>query len=397
MAMRAPAGFISAFYDPLKNPDAPFSVSASSGDSSASVSFTAPSNIGGSAITAYYAVSNPGQITATAASSPVSVTGLSNGTSYTFNVWALNSYGPGVWSTATGSVTPSLPIGIFAGGYTPSYVNNIDYVTISSAGNATNWGQLTVTVSYAMAAASSSRGLVAAGLNGSGGVATIGYITFASAGNAVTFGNMTNISSDGGAGSGSSTRGIFAGAGSPVLPIDYVTFATTGNSSSFGNLTLARTYLSSVSSPTRGIWAGGYNSGGSPTSRIDYVTIATTGNASTFGSLTQSKYNLSGSSNSTLGLVGGGWTTTRVSSIDYITIATTGNGTSFGNLSVVRETMGACSSTTQALWGGGYGPFATSSILYTTIATSGSTSAFGNLTAAREQVVGCSNASGGVQ
>jgi hypothetical protein len=73
------------------------------------VTFTAPSNVGGSAITNYYAVSNPGQITASSVTSPVTVTGLTNGTSYTFTVWALNSFGPSAYSAASGSVTPSFP------------------------------------------------------------------------------------------------------------------------------------------------------------------------------------------------------------------------------------------------------------------------------------------------
>jgi len=109
MSMRYPAGFIRPGYDPLKNPDAPTIGTATGGDASASVAFTAPSDTGGSAVSAYYAVSNPGGITASGATSPVSVTGLTNGTPYTFTVWALNTYGPGPYSAASGSVTPVNP------------------------------------------------------------------------------------------------------------------------------------------------------------------------------------------------------------------------------------------------------------------------------------------------
>jgi hypothetical protein len=104
--MRYAAGFISAFYNPLKNPDAPTIGTAASGDASASVAFTAPSNVGGSAITSYTAISTPSGITGTAASSPITVSGLSNGTAYTFKVLATNSYGPSVLSSASNSVTP---------------------------------------------------------------------------------------------------------------------------------------------------------------------------------------------------------------------------------------------------------------------------------------------------
>ena len=76
------------------------------GSQSVQVTFTAPANIGGSAITSYTATSNPGGITGTAASSPVTVTGLTNGTTYTFTVTATNSYGTGVASSASNSVIP---------------------------------------------------------------------------------------------------------------------------------------------------------------------------------------------------------------------------------------------------------------------------------------------------
>jgi hypothetical protein len=118
--MRYAAGFISAFYNPLKNPNAPTIGTATAGNASASVTFTAPSDIGGSAITGYTVVSTPSGFTGTAASSPVTVSGLTNGTAYTFTVFATNSYGPSVLSAASNSVTPSsLPaIGsAYQGGY----------------------------------------------------------------------------------------------------------------------------------------------------------------------------------------------------------------------------------------------------------------------------------------
>jgi hypothetical protein len=74
---------------------------------SASVSFTAPVNDGGSTITGYTVTSTPDNITATGASSPIVVTGLTNGTSYTFTVRATNAVGDGPESVASNSVTPS--------------------------------------------------------------------------------------------------------------------------------------------------------------------------------------------------------------------------------------------------------------------------------------------------
>ena len=88
-------------------PGAPTSVSASAGNQSADVSFTAPTNAGyPSTITTYLATSTPGNFTGTASSSPITVSGLTNGTSYTFTVAAQNASGYGAQSSPSGSVTP---------------------------------------------------------------------------------------------------------------------------------------------------------------------------------------------------------------------------------------------------------------------------------------------------
>ncbi|WP_445777224.1 Ig-like domain-containing protein [Shewanella sp.] len=86
---------------------APVIGSATAGDAQASVSFTAPANNGGSAITGYTVTSSPGGLTATGTSSPITVTGLTNGTAYTFSVTATNSAGTSSSSSASNSVTPS--------------------------------------------------------------------------------------------------------------------------------------------------------------------------------------------------------------------------------------------------------------------------------------------------
>lgn len=192
MPLRPPAGFISAFFDPLKNPDAPTAATATGGDASASVAFTAPSNVGGSAITAYYAVSDPSQVTVSGATSPITVTGLSNGTAYTFSVWALNSYGPSAFSAATGSATPVLARGLFSGGISASgNTNTIDYISIASTGNATTFGQLVTSSSQSGACSSSTRGVFGGGYYGPGWYSAINYVTLASTGNTTSFGTLS--------------------------------------------------------------------------------------------------------------------------------------------------------------------------------------------------------------
>jgi hypothetical protein len=87
-------------------PNAPTIGTATAGNAQAAVAFTAPSVTGGPSITSYTATSSPGGITGSAASSPITVSGLTNGTAYTFTITATNSIGTGAASAASNSVTP---------------------------------------------------------------------------------------------------------------------------------------------------------------------------------------------------------------------------------------------------------------------------------------------------
>ena len=78
-----------------------------------SVPFTAGSTTTGGPIFSYRAVSNPGSITGTGTSSPITVSGLTDGTAYTFTVAAVNATGNSPFSAASNSATPTLPPGSF--------------------------------------------------------------------------------------------------------------------------------------------------------------------------------------------------------------------------------------------------------------------------------------------
>ncbi|MGI8681256.1 MAG: fibronectin type III domain-containing protein [Mycobacteriales bacterium] len=88
-------------------PSAPTNVTATAGNTAATVRWTAGSNRG-SAITGYTVTSSLGGFTASVGGSATSATvsGLSNGTSYTFRVTATNSVGTSVASAPSNAVTP---------------------------------------------------------------------------------------------------------------------------------------------------------------------------------------------------------------------------------------------------------------------------------------------------
>lgn len=89
-------------------PGAPGAVAATPGDGRATVSWQAPSSDGGSAILRYRVVGTPGDaaVTVDAPATSALVTGLTNGTAYTFTVRAVNAVGEGSASGPSVPVTP---------------------------------------------------------------------------------------------------------------------------------------------------------------------------------------------------------------------------------------------------------------------------------------------------
>lgn len=112
---------------PSTAPGAPTVGTASAGNAQATVTYTAPASDGGSTITEYIATSSPDSITGTltqAGSGTITVTGLTEGTAYTFKVTATNAIGTSVASASSNLVTilPSFAIGSSYGGGIIAYI-----------------------------------------------------------------------------------------------------------------------------------------------------------------------------------------------------------------------------------------------------------------------------------
>ena len=298
--------------------------------------------------------------------------------------------------------------GVYGGGGNPAgttRIKTIEYVTIPTLGDGLDFGDLTIDRNGLSAVSSVTRGVFCAG---EGPVASpakvdrIDYITISSTGNAFDFGDTAsstdtfNKTSQGSCSDG--VRGLFAGAYNPYTSvISKITIAQTGNASDFGNLSSKRGILSGCASPTRGVFGGGYEP--SPIASvniIEYVTIATMGDALNFGDLTTKRSSGGALSNAIRGVWGGAYSPL----MDYITIASLGDSIDFGDISVNRgHAQGTASPTRGIFMGGRNHPSPTVSlntIDYITIMTIGNATDFGDLTEIKHAGSACSDSHGGI-
>jgi len=305
---------------------------------------------------------------------------------------------------------------IFNGGYeVPSNTSEIQTVEIATAGNATNFGNLSTVRQGGASLASSTRGISAGGNPSQQSV--IEYIIMSSSGGANDFGDLT-VGRRSFAGAGNNTRGIFFGGNTPTRQsiIDFITIATTGNATGFGALGVnagnaaigggfGNDDLGACSSPTRAFTFGG----GNQTNVIQFVTISTFGNSQDFGDLSEGNVRFpSGCSSNTRGISGGGRQPSPLNQVNIIQsfeMATLGNATNFGDLTVNREQLASASSHTRGLFAGGYvpSPAATYNVIDSiTIASAGNASDFGDLTysgqtnGASRSFSSCSDVNGGL-
>ncbi len=251
--------------------------------------------------------------------------------------------------------------GVCSGGWNPanSVVNStMDVFSLTSQGNAIDFGTLAQSQNQAGSVSNSIRGIVAGG--GPGNDTHMEYYTITSGGTGIDFGNL-NTGRRRPGGLGSSTRGLICGGRAPgaISAIDYMEIMTLGAAPEFGDLTTGKNGPSTVSSPTHGIITNGYGQ-----SSIDKVTIASKGNAVDVGDdLFYGGYATGGASTGTRGVWGGGYTSAAVSpysgmsttSVRGVDIASGGNSTEFGNLIYSQYATYICGtgSHTRGFWMGG--------------------------------------------
>jgi hypothetical protein len=256
--------------------------------------------------------------------------------------------------------------GVFAGGLpNAGFLNTIEYITLASTGNALDFGDLTQGGDSGGCASSSTRALFARPLTRSPATAAsnvIDYIQIQTLGNALDFGDLTPDNGASSDGCSSSIRGFFAVGGypSPYKTIKMVTMSSTGNSIYFGDLVTFRSYAGSVSSTTRGIFAGGGNPSGGPAflsynNSIEFITMASQGSGTYFGDLTQGRHSPAGSCTQTRGVFAGGYfaggVSTNMNTMDYISISSFGNAIDFGDLMYTTSFMSGTSDSHGGLGG----------------------------------------------
>ena len=297
--------------------------------------------------------------------------------------------------------------GMILGGYSNQGSSNAygvnstpgnQFINITTTGNAATFGTLSGSDRYGAGAASDrTRAMLMGGQLNAPNADTasniISFVTMSSRGNAEDFGDLTPQSKMSGTKGilGNSTRGVHAGM--RVANMDYVTIQSTGNGISFGDLLVSeqRQGAAGFSSPTRAmICGGGYNSN---VNNISYFTTSTLGDTADFGDCTAVLNNSAGCGNAVRGILNGGSSPSQTNTIQFITTATLGNAVDFGDSTTAMRSKGMCSSPTRAVAFGGSDD-AVNTIEYVQIMSTGNAIDFGDLNEVNESPSGASNGHG---
>ena len=262
---------------------------------------------------------------------------------------------------------------VFGGGYGASSpypeLNVLDMVNITTTGNASDFGDLTIGRTAIGMGGNATRGIFAGGRypGVNNDQTQIDYVTFSSSGGANDFGDLSNRPQSSGAFS-DSTRGIFSGGyDSRTSPYPglrqqtFITIASTGNSSDFGDAVDPGRKDYGFSNATRGFTCGSSTQGASPSNldEIEMTTIQTKGSCVIFGeldgqgnaghSLIGSLQCWGGAASQTRGIIFSGQSSPSGARnvIEYLTLSTFGNSQDFGDMLTSSSSSGATSTGNQ--------------------------------------------------
>ena len=295
--------------------------------------------------------------------------------------------------------------GVFTSRYSPN-TNTLDYIKISSGGNATDFGDVTSTRSHSSTGSSRTRGIIMGGATPSM-LNSVEQIEIATAANATDFGDLTQSRTQS-AGASNNTRVVLHGGQTPSL-VNTIDFGTIDFPSDFVDFGDARDQIAisaPIESPTRAIFVGGE---GSPDAasyeQLGHITFATTGDEVGFGDILGNsggklRYGR-GASNGVRGLVFGGLnpSPSGTNEIMQVNIPSLGNAVHFGDMSgySARSVGGTTGDSIRAVYAGGdNGTDEITNIDMVLFATMGNTVDFGDLTAAGGGVNGLSDCHGGL-
>lgn len=248
------------------------------------------------------------------------------------------------------------------GGYSNSVSREtkIQYWDMSTASNASDFGDLTSGRYQSTGLSNATRGLCARGVDASDAKNNfIDYVTISTTGNSTDFGDCLGASGQNARnGACDGTTGLWAGQDIQGVGytnvIESITVATTGNASDHGDLGGARIYVPMANDASRYVTMGAYASGGgNQINNIEYGTFIA-GNSTDFGDLINIGYNGGTASDTTRALKAGGYYSSNTNVIEYVTIQTPGNGTDFGDLLSGQNGIGGFSDGTNAQFAGGW-------------------------------------------
>ena len=295
--------------------------------------------------------------------------------------------------------------GIIAGGGSyPAETVTVQFITIPTAGNSTDFGDLTQAREGVGGMSNTTRAVFSQGGNyGNPNYNNIDFITIPSTGNATDFGDANDSAREVTSAGSNHTRGLTAGgyndsSASNLDRIGAITFSTTGNAADFGNLIngVREAFDGIVSTGIRGFNCGGVSP--SFTDTINMITIPTFGDAVDFGDLIKVGRQGGAVGNSTRGFLLGcnGPSDTFTTEIQKFNLISGGNAVQTGECVVTRNQTGVSDPTRGVTCGGFYPSNGSTVMEYIDLSTEGNSVDFGDLTEGTELAGSASNAHGGL-